>query len=470
MSNRDSSDNTVNPQRREFLTRSGALLGVAGLANLIASSEAHALRQASTPEKSRLRLGFMPLTDCAPLVVALEQGFFASYGLDVELHRETSWANIRDKVAVGEFDAAHMLAGTPLAIELGVSPVKERMQTSFSLDLNGNAITVSDTLFQHLLAIDPDLLRTRPVTAAALKQLIDTRRNERKVRVRLGMVSRFSRHNYELRYWLAAAGIDPDRDVELLVIPPQHMPEHLQAGLIDGFCVGEPWNTIAVHAGAGRTLISSYEIWNNGPEKIFGVTRAWAAQYPRTHRLLLRALLDAARWLDAPANRVAAAQLLAHPRYLNVSPALSQLPLGGHYLSAGNGRSVAVPDFNVFYRYAANFPWRSHAMWLISQMYRWGQVEESVDIRAVAEAVYRPRPFREAAALAGVPYPLVDYKSEGTHAEPWTLAHASAPITLGADRFFDGNRFDPGDITAYLQAFDVHGLKVSVAELGAQNA
>lgn len=470
MSDRDSSDNTVNPQRREFLSRSSALLGVTGLANLIATSEADALRQASTPEKSRLRLGFMPLTDCAPLVVALEQGFFASYGLDVELCRETSWANIRDKVAVGEFDAAHMLAGTPLAIELGVSPVKERMQTSFSLDLNGNAITVSEALFQNLVDIDPDLLQTRPVTAAALKKLIDGQRKEGKQRVRLGMVSRFSRHNYELRYWLAAAGIDPEHDVDLLVVPPQHMPEHLRAGLIDGFCVGEPWNTIAVDTGIGRTLISSYEIWNNGPEKVFGVTRAWAEQYPQTHRLLLCALLDAARWLDAPENRLAAAQLLAHPRYLDVPPTLSQVPLGGHYLSTQDEHPVEIPDFNVFYRYAANFPWRSHAMWLISQMYRWGQVEESVDIRAVAEAVYQPRPFREAASLAGISYPLVDYKSEGGHAEPWLLTHASAPMTLGADRFFDGNTFEPTDITAYLQAFDVHNLKVSVAELGAQNA
>ena len=421
------------------------------------------------PDINQLQLGYRPLTDCAPLVIAKEKGFFSACGLDVELVRESSWANIRDKVAVGALDGAHMLAGTPLAVELGISPVKEVMQTSFSMDLNGNGITVSLPLLEQLLALVPEMLAQRPVSAAGIARVVTRHREQGLPPLRFAMVSRYSRHNYELRYWLAAAGVHPDRDVDIIVVPPPAMVDMLESGRIDGFCVSEPWNSVAVRRGAGCTLISSYEIWNNGPEKVLGHTRRWAERHPNSYRLLIAALLGAARWLDEPANRGEAADLLAGPAYLNLSRDTLAGSLGGRYAQTREAQPVEVPDFNVFHRYAANFPWRSHAAWFLLQMYRWGQIEDSVNVRSVAEAVYRPEPFREVAAALGMAYPLLDYKAEGRNQENWTLERASQPIVLGPDRFFDGAAYDPDQLVDYLAAVDLHSMKVSLSEISLQN-
>ncbi len=466
---RDSADD-IDHGRRDFLARGGLILGMSGMSNLIPPAEAATLRAGLTPETAELRLGFIPLTDCAPLVVALELGYFERHGLSVELVREASWANIRDKVAVGALDGAHMLAAMPLATALGISPVKEPMVTSFSMDLNGNGITVSRELYERMSAVDPNLLSRAPVRADSLAGLVKADRAAGRPRLRFAMVSRFSRHNYELRYWLAAAGIDPDRDVELIVVPPAHMVSHLEGRLIDGFCVGEPWNAIAVDAGVGCQLISSYEIWNNGPEKVFAMTRRFAERHPHTLRLLLMALLEASRWLDEPGNRAHAARLLAAPQYLDAPAATVALALGGQYRHLAGTSPVAIPDFNVFHRYAANFPWRSHAVWFLTQMVRWGHLEESVNLRNVAEAVYQTQPFREAASMLGHAYPLVDYKTEGMHDEAWTLTRASEPLRMGSDRFLDGRSFRPDGVIDYLAGFEVHSMRVSLSELALQNA
>ena len=249
----------------------------------------------STLEKSSLDLGFIPLTDCAPLVVALEFGIFARYVLDVTLSREPSWANIRDKVSFGLLDGAQMLAGMPLSCSLGAEAIHKPMVVAMALNLNGNAITVSNAIYERLLAMDSGLMANRPVSAAALKRLTDQDRQLGRPPLRFAMVYPSSSHNYLLRYWLASAGIDPDRDISLDVIPPPLMADCLHQGQIDGYCVGEPWNTVAVERGIGTIVVSSSEIWNNHPEKVFGVTRAWAESHPKTLQAIVMALIEACR-------------------------------------------------------------------------------------------------------------------------------------------------------------------------------
>ncbi len=401
-------------------------------------------------EKPQLTLGFIPLTDCAPLVIAQEKGIFGRYGLEVTLSKETSWANIRDKVALGILDGAQMLAPMVLGMSCGVGPVHKPMITAFSLDLNGNAITVSNALYASMHALAPLQASVPNRSAHVLKQVIDARRAADEEPLVFATVFPTATHTYELRYWMASAGIDPDRDVRLVVVPPPQMKARMESGDVDGFCVGEPWNAAAVHAGIGRTLITKYELWNNSPEKVLGVTQEWAEQYPLTHRALLMALLEAARWLDQPHHRREAAALIARSRYVHAPEEVVAMSMTGTYRYAVDEAPRALPDFNVFHRYAANFPWRSHAIWFLTQMVRWQQFKAPVDFRRIAETVYRPDLYRDAAAQLGVPAPSIDYKSEGGHATAWS---SEPHITLGSDLFIDGRTFDPTDPIGYLAGF-----------------
>lgn len=427
------------------------------------------LPSGARPEKTRLTLGFVPLTDCAPLVVALERGHFSRYGLDVTLSRQVSWANIRDKVAAGVLDGAHMLAAMPLATTLGLGEVQQATITALSLDLNGNAITVSEAFYRRLVEADPEGLSSRPIGARALRALIDADRRAGRPPLTLAMVFPFSTHNYMLRYWLAAGGIHPDRDVRIVVIPPPQMVDHLAAGTIDGFCVGEPWNAAAVTAGLGRTLLSDYEIWNNKPEKVFGVGASWAEQYPSTHRALLMALLEACQWLDDPEHRSEAAEMLSGPDYVDVPADIIGLSMTGSFKFAAAAPPLPLPDFNVFYRYAANFPWRSHAIWLLTQMRRWGQVDASVDLRSLAASVYRPDLYREAAGALGLGHPVADEKREGLHAGGWVIEGSRGDIAMGPDRFIDGLAFDPADPLGYLAQFSLRSDRAASGGLQLQH-
>lgn len=426
-------------------------------------SDTHVWREGDGPEKSRLRLGFIPLTDCAPLAIASEKGFFKRHDLDVTLVREASWANIRDKVALNALDGAQMLAPMPIAATLGSCVVKQPTITAFSLGLNGNAITVSNSLYQRLCMADPEAMAASPLTARALKKVIAENKQAGLPPLTFAMVFPVSNHNYQLRYWMASAGIDPDRDVRLIVIPPPHMVANLECGKIDGYCVGEPWNARAVRMGIGRILISGYEIWNNGPEKVLGVKLSWAEKYPHTHRALIMALLEACQWIDQFENREEAIQILASDRYINtpvddIAPAFS-----GTIRYSQDEQPVAMSDFSVFHRYAANFPWRSHAEWIVTQMYRWGQIEHLIDIKSLASQIYRPDIYREAAAALGMPAPTIDHKSEGTHSGTWSLDEATRPIIMGADLFFDGRQYAAADPLGYLKSFSVRHLAAEAA-------
>jgi len=419
---------------------------------LPASQVTSATANGKVLEKARLDLGFVPLTDCAPLVVAKEKGFFARHGLEVELSRESSWANVRDKVCTGMLDGAQMLAAMPLLSALE-GHACEPMVTGMSLDLNGNAITVSKELYGRMLATGiPDLNSARG-SAAALRTVIEQDQAEGKPPLTFAVVFPQSSHNYLLRYWMASAGIDPDKDVRINVVPPPQVGHYLRAGMISGCCVGEPWNSHAVSEGLGRTLITSYDIWNNHPEKVFAVTRNWAQRNPNSHQAVIMALIEACEWLDQQENRREACELLSAGRYVNAPVDVLEKSLTGTLQFSSDEKPRSAPDYNVFQRYAANFPWRSHALWFLAQMRRWGEIDSSIDLEQVARSVYRPEVYRGACDALERPYPEVDFKSEGQHEDGWLLMDGGEGIQMGADRFMDGRTFDPADLQDYFDSF-----------------
>lgn len=421
-------------------------------------------------EKTDLTFGIIPLTDCAPLVIAHEKGYFKKHGINSEISKEASWANIRDKVSIGALDAAHMLAGMPIAATLGLGAIQKPTVTAYSMDLNGNAITVSNELFDRMLAADPEAMKERPITARALKQVIEADKKAGADPMTFAMVFPVSTHNYQIRYWMADAGIDPDNDVRLIVIPPPQMVANLRAQNIVGYCVGEPWNERAVTEGIGKTLITSYEIWNNNPEKVVGVNLDWAEKNPNTHLAMVRALIEAAQWMDLPENRMEVVNIIASKSYVNAPVDVVKMSMTGTFRYSPDEEPQPLPDFNVFYRSAATFPWKSHAAWFISQMVRWGQIEEPLDIMKTAGSIYRPDIYREALKGLGIPVPTIDSKIEGQNAAPWTLADATTPITMGPDKFFNGDVFDPAKIVEYINGFAIKNLRMSMDDLAKLNA
>ena len=370
-------------------------------------------------EQPKLKVGFIPIIDCAPMVLADELGAFERQGLEVEIRREVSWANVRDKLALGVLDAAHILAPLPLAITLGIDSVRVPLVSVMTLGVNGNALTLSQGLWREMEDAAPDFVASghAPLIARALGAVVRKRALGGAPPVVLASVFPYSAQNYMVRLWLDSGGIDPDRDVRLTVVPPPHTVAHLSGGVIDGYCVGEPWNQRAVVLGIGRVALTGPDIWKGMPEKVLGTTEAWAEKNPETLKALIKALLEATQWLDDSANRAEAARLLASPRYLN-TPA--------EILS----RTLDLGDFHLFHRNHANFPWRSHADWFLRQMVRWGQAPLAIDVEAVSDRVYRTDLFRAAANEMGMACPAVDRLPPGGHGEP--LAPLSEPQALEA--------------------------------------
>lgn len=359
---------------------------------------------AATLEKPRLTLGFVALNDCAPLVVAQEKGWFAAQGLEVTLARQPSWAAVRDRLAVGALDAAQMLATMPLAMSLGLEALAEPVITAFCLGLGGNAITVSDRLWRRMVALEPAESAANPVSARALKAVIEARRAAGEPRPVFAVVYPVSEHDYLLRLWLSDAGIDPDADIDLTVVPPPRMAEALAAGTVDGCCVGEPWNTVSVRAGCGHILALGGDVAPGLPGKVLGVTRAWAEARPVTHAALLRALAGAAAWIDRPENRLETARILSSAPYLDLPFEMAAAALSGACQLRPGQPLRHHPDFHVFHRGDANLPQAGHGAWILDQMARWGQLPGPVDRTAVLAATYRADLYR--AALE--PPPTVD--------------------------------------------------------------
>jgi two-component system, oxyanion-binding sensor len=407
-----------------------------------------------------VQAGFIPLLDCAPLVIAKEQGFDRQCGLTLNLHREVSWANIRDKLDIGAFDCAHMLAPMPIAATLGLGRATEPVIAPMSLSLNGNAITVSKPLYEEMCSADADATLAGGMAAArALAQVVRRRGAQGREPLTLGMVYPFSCHNYDLRFWLACAGIDPDNDVNLIVVPPPLLADSLKAGRVDGFCVGQPWNSVAVADGHGVIIATKNELWPMSPEKVLGVREDWAGANGALLADVICALTLAGQWLDKPENRREAAAILARPEYVGVPEEVLLKPLTGHLQRGGRADGIADPDAVVFHRNDANFPWRSHAVWIITQMIRWGQAREPFDILALADRVYRPDLYRAAVAGLGIELPESDYKPEG----------AAADMPGATASFFGKGSFDPRAAMSYLKGLRIRAAAADLDAFAARN-
>ena len=387
-----------------------------------------------------IKAGFLPLLDSVLLVLAREKGFAEAQGIDLHLVRETSWANIRDRAAVGHFDIAQMLAPMPLAATLGLTPLAVEMIAPMVFGLGNNAVTVSAGLWSAMADAGAPGNLDALATGRALAAVVKT--SPRKLR--FGVVHQTSAHNYELRYWLAASGVVPDRDVEIVVLPPSLLPDALGAGGIDGYCVGEPWNSVGVATQGAHIATVKASIWRSSPDKVLGMRATWARDNPETLAALIRAMHFAAIWCGDSANHREIAGIMSAPAYLGQPAELVQRALDGRF-DIGAGQMQSVPDFYVPYAHAANFPWRSHALWFYSQMVRWGEVGYSPDQARRAAETFRPDLYRAALAPLAVPLPASDSRVEETR--PSRMADE---VMMGAEGFFDGLAFDPAQLENYI--------------------
>ncbi|TXS93637.1 ABC transporter substrate-binding protein [Parahaliea aestuarii] len=419
-------------------------------------------------EKDELKFGFIKLTDMAPLAIAYEKGYFEDEGLYVTLEAQANWKVLLDGVIDGQLDGAHMLAGQPLAATIGFG-TKAHIVTPFSMDLNGNGITVSNAVWEEMKTHVPmdGGKPVHPIKADALKPVVEKYKAEGKS-FNMGMVFPVSTHNYELRYWLASGGIHPgyyaphkgdtsgqiNADALLSVTPPPQMPATLEAGTIYGYCVGEPWNQQAVFKGIGVPVITDYEIWKNNPEKVFGLTETFTEQYPNTTVRVVKALLRAAKWLDENnnANRPEAVDILSWPEYVGADAEVIANSMTGTF-EYEKGDKREVPDFNVFFRYNATYPYYSDAIWYLTQMRRWGQIAEPKSddwYKQVAQSVYRPDLYRKAAEEL-----IAEGEMEASDFPDFASESGYKPVQ---DEFIDGVSYDGRSPNAYLEKFSI-GLK-----------
>ena len=410
-------------------------------------------------EKPQLTFGFIKLTDMAPLAIAKEKGFFEDEGLFVSVEAQSNWKNVLDRVIDGQLDGSHMLAGQPIAAGAGFGR-QAKLVTPFSMDLNGNAITVSNDVWSKMkpnVPLNEEGKPAHPISAEALKPVIDEYKKTGRA-FKMGMVFPVSTHNYEIRYWLAAAGINPgmytrdniqgqiDAEVLLSVTPPPQMPATLEAGTIHGYCVGEPWNQQAVFKGIGVPVVTNYDIWKNNPEKVFVMTKKFVEENPNTAIAVTKALIRAGKWLDEPGNRDEAVKILSKPQYVGADEVVLANSMTGTFeFEKGDKRSM--PDFNVFYKYNATYPFYSDGIWFLTQMRRWGQIPDTKPADWYDETIkeiYRPDIWKEAAKLL---------------AEEGHIPASDIPETDGykpaTSDFIDGNTYDAKDPISYINSFKI---------------
>lgn len=415
-------------------------------------------------EKPNITIGFIKLTDMAPLAIAKHLGFFEAEGLNVKLEVQANWRDILDKVIDEQIDGAQMLAGQPIAAAIGCGR-QGALVTPFSMDLNGNAITVSKDVWSKIVdSIPQEYGRpVHPIPANALMPALHIYKKLNKPFV-IGVVSPYSNHNYQLRYWLAAGGINPGfyssnniqgskgtvgGDVLLNITAPPQMPETLQAGTISAYCVGEPWNQQAVDQGIGVPIVTSREIWKNHPEKVFVMTKAFVEKYPNTAIAITKALIKAGKWLDDPLNRKEATRILSKSAYVDGEKrVIDNSMLGTFEFEKGDVRSV--PDFNVFFRYNATYPYYSDGIWFLTQMKRWGQIAEPKTnewYHTKIKEIYKPEIWMAAAKILF---------------EEGFLAKNEIPVTDGykppTTEFIDNMLYDGKKPVEYIKGFKI-GIK-----------
>jgi NitT/TauT family transport system ATP-binding protein len=387
--------------------------------------------------ENRLRIGFIPLADAAALVIAVDKGFAEAEGLAIDLQREVSWSNVRDKLNIGLFDAAHLLAPMAIASSLGLHHVRVPLIAPFMLGLNGNAVTVSPRLYDALSAAANGDLGDPAISARALARVIEKQRANGAEPLTFGMTFPFSTHNYQLRLWMAAGGIDPDEDVRLVVLPPPYMAESLANQLVDGFCVGAPWNSVAVELGIGRILHFGSDIVACAPEKVLALRASWLADRPDMLSPLLRALGRAAEFINNPDHIDEAAALVAAPHRVDVDPAIIRRTIEGRLrVAPARNDERANSQYILIGRGHAARPDPTHAAWLYAQMVRWRQAPLTADLLAAATACFRPDLYDQAL---------------GSGSASVTGASDRPPDSVGA---FCGPLFDSTDLAGYVAALN----------------
>jgi nitrate/nitrite transport system substrate-binding protein len=413
------------PTRRDLLAHTAK----AGLALLLAGLPqgwAGKVYAADGPEVSNVRIGIIALTDCSSIVMAYELGLFKKYGIEAIISKEASWAVIRDRLSLGENQASHLLLGMAYASTMGLlgSPVKP-MIIPFYLNRNGQAITLKKEFLASGIKT-PQALKTRAEAA-------------KKAGTPLTFAMTFppGTHAMWTRYWLASGGINPDKDVTLITIPPPQMVANMKVGKMDGFCVGEPWNARAIADGIGFTAITTQQMWPDHPEKVLGFTTEFADRHPKTVKAVMRAVLEASQYIDKLDNRAYVAEVVSRPQYINTQKEVILGRLLGQY-DYGDGRPPEQdPLYMTFFDRQTNFPWKSHGIWWLSQFRRWGMVQEGVDYTGLVNRVHRPDIYREVAAELSVAAPQEDMRQE---------------------TFFDGMEFDPARPEEYARSFAVHNI------------
>jgi len=440
-----------------------ALCTIAAVSSLTFTANVYA---AEKLEKESLKLGFIKLTDMAPLAVALEKGYFEDEGLSVQLEAQANWKVLLDRVISGELDGAHMLATLPFGTAIGYG-TKADIVSAFTLTLNGDAITVSNDVWKQMKPQIPmkDGKPVHPIKADTLKPVLEKYKAAGKP-FNMAMTFPVGTHNMKLRYWLAAGGIKPgfyappedtsgqiDAEAMLSVTPPPQMPATMDSGTIVGYCVGEPWNQQAVFKGIGVPVISDYELMKNSAEKIFGVTKEFADKNPNTHKAVIKALIRASMWLDAEnnKNRNEGVEMLSQKQYVGADyEVLANSMTGSFEYEKGDKRPLA--DFNVFFRHNGSYPYYSDAIWSLTQMRRWGQINEykpDAWYLETAKKVYRPDVYMAAAKAL-----IADGKAKAGDFP----ADSETGIKPASAEFIDGVSFDASKPNDYLAKFAI-GLK-----------
>ncbi len=417
----------VSADRFDSARRTAALTGSGlDLASLLPSEWVGGAYGSGGPEVRQLAFGFVPLTDCAPIVVAHAQGIFAKHGITSSLGKFTSWTALRDALNSGATHAAQMLFGMPVGAAVGRLGTEQKpLVIPWTLSRNGQAITLGA---KHRGRFSADAKALRPLAAEC--------RDKGRPMV-FGITLPPGTHAMWLRYWLGAGGIHPDKDVALITIPPPQMVANMKTGRMDGFCVGEPWNARAISEELGFTALLSEQIWPDHPEKVLAFTEEFAEANPNSVKAVLKALQEASVWCDDPANYDALAGLLAQPEYLNVPVALVRARVGTS-VDFGDGRQASDLRGVTFHARNANYPQAKHCVWWLSQFRRWNMLPTTPDYLGVAGRVLRPDFYEAAMKELGATHGGADF----------------APETL-----FDGRVFDPAEPEEYAASFPVTSLR-----------
>lgn len=413
---------SIDQTRRQFFRQAIAgAVGAAAMMNMVPPairSQAWAAGS-DAPEITEVKVGFIPLTDCAPIIVAAQMGFDKKYGIKIVPSKEASWAGVRDKLVNGELHAAHVLYGLIYGVQMGIGGQQKDMNILMTLNNNGQGITLANQL------------KEKGVTSGGtLKRLLDNENRD----FTFAQTFPTGTHAMWLYYWLATYGINPMQDVKTIVVPPPQMVANMRIGNMDGYCVGEPWNARAIYDKVGYTVATTQDIWVDHPEKVLGTTADFIAKNPNTALALTKAILDASRYIDATKNRAEVAKLISGKAYVNAPEEVIEGRFLGHY-DNGIGKKWEDPNYMKFFNDGkVSFPYLSDGMWFLTQHKRWGLLKSDPDYLGVAKKVNRIDIYTEAAKSLGISVPT---------------------DVMRSSKLIDGVVWDGKDPKAYANSFKV---------------